>query len=31
VYRVLGGNNMFFSMDKTGNSVSEIIIEKINM
>lgn len=28
---VLGGNNMFFSMDKTGNSVSEIIIEKINM
>ncbi len=28
---VLGGNNMFFSMDKTGKSVSEIIIEKINM
>jgi hypothetical protein len=28
---LLGGNDMFFSMDKTGNAISEIIIEKINM
>jgi len=27
----LGGNNMFFAMSKTGNAVSEIIVEKINM
>lgn len=28
---ILGGNDMFFSMDRTGNAISEIIIEKINM
>ncbi|ROI00610.1 hypothetical protein [Chryseobacterium daecheongense] len=28
---VLGGNNMFFALSNTGNAVSEIIIEKINM
>lgn len=27
----LGGNNMFFALSNTGNAVSEIIIEKINM
>lgn len=27
----LGGNNMFFALNNTGNAVSEIIIEKINM
>jgi hypothetical protein len=27
----LGGNNMSFAMTKTGNAVSEIIVEKINM
>ncbi|KMQ67836.1 hypothetical protein ACM39_10860 [Chryseobacterium sp. FH2] len=28
---LLGGNDMYFAMNKTGNAVSEIIIEKINM
>lgn len=28
---LLGGNNMFFSMDKTGNALTEVIVEKINM
>ncbi|ANF51467.1 hypothetical protein A0O34_13545 [Chryseobacterium glaciei] len=28
---LLGGDNMFFAMSKTGNAVSEIIVEKINM
>lgn len=28
---LLGGNNMFFAINKTGNAVSEVIIEKINM